>query len=124
MKKIKFSLFFSILTIFSLFAFNGCYTQLAYVDDEADSQVDHSSTITFQEPLIVMVEQPIIIAPSAPVFFPSSTAASTTTTTATEAQSHSPVRESGYRRSTSSQDHQTVEANSGNHTTGIQRSRR
>jgi hypothetical protein len=121
MKTIKSSLFLLIMTLVSSIALSGCYTQLAYVADDPDSTVQSTSPAFDIDPIVVIVN-PIIITPPPPVFDPPPIAGSSSVTT--ETPSHSTVRESGYQRSSSSQNDQTVSSNSGTRTSGVRRSGR
>jgi hypothetical protein len=122
MKTIKSSLLLSILTIFALLFFSGCYTQLAFVADEPDSAIDYPSTIAEQVPTTVIIDQTIFMIDRSPTSSPLPVASSTSITNETHASS--PARESGYRRPSSSQDRQTVDSNSDTRTSGSQHGRR
>ena len=131
MKTIKSSLFLSILTSFTLFVFSGCYTQLAYVADESDSIVDVSPIIIIIDPSpfpcppppLPRPTQPILPLPTQPppVFNPLPPAKSSPTVTKPAPQPH---RDSGYQRSSLSQNNQSDDSNPVIRKSGNQRSGR
>ena len=120
MKTIKASLLLLLLTFLFSLTLNGCYTQLAFVNNEPDSAVEPSPTILYQpEIATVYVPVPIYDTPSSPAVYTLPTAGSSSTVT--EPQSQSPTRDSGYRRSSQSGDTQTISSVSSTRTSGSTR---
>jgi hypothetical protein len=106
MKTIKASLGLPLLTIFFSFTVSGCYTQLAFVNDEQYSVVEPSPTIIYQPeivPVYIPVPEPV---PSPPVYEPLPSAGSSSSVT--NSQSQPQRRESGYQRSGESENRPTA----------------
>jgi hypothetical protein len=98
MKTIKSSLLLPLSILLFSFAFSGCYTQLAFVNDEQDSAVEYFPTIIHQTEIVtVYVPVHIYDPPSPSPYYPISSAGSISTVT--ESKSQSPTRDSGYQRS-------------------------
>ena len=118
MKTIKASLLFSMLTMFTSLVLSGCYTQLAFVDDEQDSAF---------EPSPIIINQPIIvIEPVHPIWDPipypvnpgppaGGVSAPTTPQPAT------PSRDFGYQRPSQSDNSQTTTSSSNSRPIGSTR---
>ncbi|MCX6121999.1 MAG: hypothetical protein NTX44_10320 [Ignavibacteriales bacterium] len=125
MKTIKASLLLPLLTMLFSIALSGCYTQLAFVEDENYSAVEPSQTIIYQ-PEIVTVYVPTPVPtydpPPPTVYYPMPTAGSTSTMTAPQSQSQ--TRDSGYQRSGQSENTQTTSTVSDRRTSGTTRSGR
>ena len=105
MKPIEASLRYPLLTFLFSVSLNGCYTQLAFVDDEQYSSVEPSPIIIYA-PIIMPMEPGPIIDPQPPVYHPLPPAGSSQTVTAPH--SPSPTRDSGYRRTNLSENTQTT----------------
>jgi hypothetical protein len=125
MKTIKASLLLPLLTLIVSLGVSGCYTQLAFVDDEQSSTFEPSTTIIYQPEVItvyVPVTVPVYDPPPPPVYCPTPTAGSTSTMS--EPQSQSQTRDSGYQRSGQSENTQTTSIASDRRTSGTTRSGR
>jgi hypothetical protein len=122
MKTIKASLLLPLLTLIVSLGVSGCYTQLAFVDDEQSSTFEPLTTIIYQpEVVTVYVPKPYYPQP-VPVYDPIPTAGSTSTVS--EPQSQSQTRDSGYQRSGQSENTQTTSTASDRRTSGTTRSGR
>lgn len=134
MKTIKASLLLPLLTFLFSLALSGCYTQLAFVDDEQYSAVEPSPIIIIH-PIIIPVEpiRPIIdpirpiglwpINPPSPsVVDPLPKAGSSPIVNVPH--STSPNRESGYQRASRTENTQTTISVSETRTSGSTRGRR
>jgi hypothetical protein len=104
MKSIKVSLILPLLTILISLMLNGCYTQLAFVDNENDSTIEPSPTYIYQ-PEIVPVYIPAPIYDPSPIVTPIPPAGSYPTVTE---PSSPPRRDSGYQRSGESRNAQAA----------------
>jgi hypothetical protein len=118
MKTIKASLLLSMVTLFTSLVFNGCYTQLAFVDDEQDSAFE-SSPIIINQPIIVIepvqpiwdpIPHPVIPAPPA-----GGVPAPTTH------QPSTPPRDFGYQRPSQSDNSQATNSSSNSRPVGSTR---
>ncbi|GEM_PF-3017906 len=116
MKPIFSSLSLSIAAIFGVFVLSGCYTQLAYISDEPNSVIRDPPPIDYQPQTTIVVYEPIYI-PTPPVYYPLPTPGYSPTVT--ETPPPSATRDSGYRRSESSENRQT--ADSGTRSSGNRR---
>ncbi len=67
MKPINVFIILSLLTIIFSFVLNGCYTQLAFVDDEQYAAVEPSPIIIIQPIIIPINPRPPIIDPILPI---------------------------------------------------------
>jgi hypothetical protein len=119
MKTINASLPLPLLTLIFSFALSGCYTQLAFVDDENDSAYKPAQTIMYQ-PEVITVYVPVPYDPLPfPVYTPTPTAGSTSTIT--QPQSPPQIRDFGHQRSGQSDNTQTTSADSDKRTSGTTR---
>jgi hypothetical protein len=120
MKTIKALLLMSLITMSFSFGLNGCYTQLAFVNNDQDSAVEPSQTIIYQHEIVsVYVPMPAYNPQSSPVMNSLPTAGSSSTTT--QSQSQPQTRESGYQRSDQSGITQTTSSISNTRTSGSTR---
>ena len=120
MKTIKSLLLVSLIILSFSLALSGCYTQLAFVNNEQDSAVEPSQTIINQPEIVtVYVPVPEYNPQSSPVFNSSPAAGSSSTVNASQSQSRN--RESGYQRSDQSGDTQTASSLSNTRTSGLTR---
>jgi hypothetical protein len=123
MKTIQSTLSLSIVTMFALFVFSGCYTQLAYIADEPDSIIGSPAPVIYQPQTTIVIYEPVYIPdppqpPSpGPIYDPLPLPGYSPV--ATEAPA--PTRDSGYRRSDASEERQTTD--SGTRSSGDRRSR-
>jgi hypothetical protein len=106
MKPNKASLLLPLLTILFSIALSGCYTQLAFVDNDPDSAIEALPTDIYQPKIIpVYVTTPYVTPPPAVIY---QMPAAGFTSSVTEPQSQSRTRESGYQRSSQSAPPQTA----------------
>jgi len=120
MKTIKSLLIVSLITLSFSLALSGCYTQLAFVNNEQDSAVEPSQTIIYQPERVTMyVPVPEYNPQSSPVFNSLPTAGSSAAVN--ESQSQSRTRESGYQRSDQSENAQTTSSLTTTRTSGLTR---
>jgi hypothetical protein len=96
MKTIKASLLMSLLTMSISLILSGCYTQLAFVNDEQASTTELSPIIIYQ-PEIVPVYVPVYDPPPAPVYSPLPSAGSSSDRSVQQPPSR--PRDTGYQRS-------------------------
>jgi hypothetical protein len=118
MKTIKASLLLPLLTFLFSLALSGCYTQLAFVDDEQYSAVEPSPIIV-NPPIIMPIVPEPIIDPPPPVYHPLPPAGSSPTVT--EPQSQSRTRDFGYQRPGQIENTQTASLGSDTRTSGLTR---
>jgi len=120
MKTIKSLLLVSLIILSFSLALSGCYTQLAFVNNEQDSAVEPSQTIINQPEIVtVYVPVPEYNPQSSPVF--NSLPAAGSSATVNESQSQSRTRDSGYQRSDQSGNAQTTSSPSDTRTSGLTR---
>ena len=120
MKTIKSLLLVSLIILSFSLALSGCYTQLAFVNNEQDSAVEPSQTIINQPEIVtVYVPVPEYNPQSSPVFNSLPTAGSSAAVN--ESQSQSRTRESGYQRSDQSENAQTTSSLTTTRTSGLTR---
>ena len=120
MKTINVFLLLPLLTIIFSFVLNGCYTQLAFVDDEQYAAVEQSPIIIIQPIIIPINPRPPIIdpilpiepgpinPPSPPVINPLPPAGIAITVTRPQLPTPIQIRKSGYKRSDLSENTQTT----------------
>ena len=96
MKTIKASFLTSLLSIFISFSLVGCYTQLAFVNDEQDSTIEPSPIIIYQTE-ILPVYVPVYDPQPSPVYSPLPSAGSSSA--GSVQQTPSRPRDTGYQRS-------------------------
>jgi len=111
MKPINVFIILSLLTIIFSFVLSGCYTQLAFVDDEQYAAVEPSPIIIIQPIIIPINPRPPIIdpilpiepspidPPSPPVINPLPPAGIAITVTQPQPPTPIQIRKSGYKRS-------------------------
>ena len=120
MKTIKSLLIVSLITLSFSLALSGCYTQLAFVNNEQDLAVEPSQTNIYQPEIVtVYVPVPEYNPQSSPVFNSLPTAGSSAAVN--ESQSQSRTRESGYQRSDQSENAQTTSSLTTTRTSGLTR---
>ncbi len=112
MKTSKSSLLLPILAIIFSFTLSGCYTQLAFVDDEDNSTIEPSPIIIYQ-PEILPVYVPVYD-PLTPIYNPLPSAVSSQPIK----QSQSQIRDTGYQRPSQSNNTQTTSSGSNIRTSG------
>jgi len=120
MKTIDVFLILPLLTIIFSFVLNGCYTQLAFVDDEQYAAVEQSPIIIIQPIIIPINPRPPIIdpilpiepspidPPSPPVINPLPPTGIAITVTRPQSSTPIQIRKLGYKRSDLSENTQTT----------------
>jgi hypothetical protein len=120
MKTIKASLLIPLLTMLFSIVLSGCYTQLAFVNNEPDSVIEPSPTIIYQSEIAaVYVHAPVYDIPSPAVF--NQLPAVGSSSSATESQSQFRTRDSGYQRPSQSENSQTTNSGYNTRTSGSTR---
>jgi hypothetical protein len=117
MKTIKAFLLLPLLTFLMSLTLSGCYTQLAFVDDNQYSAVEPPPIIIYQ-PLPVYLPVPYD-PPPPPVFNPLPPAGSSPTMTVPSSSSQ--IRDKGYHRTDQSGSTQSTTSTSDNRTSGSTR---
>lgn len=123
MKQIKASLLLPLLTILFSLTLDGCYTQLAFVNDDQDSAHELSQIVIYQTEIVPIYLPVHEYNPQpSPMFNSLPTAGSSST--GTNSQTSSQIRDSGYQRPDQASSAQSVNSASNNRTSGSTRSGR